>query len=67
MTMPSIPHPAPHPASLDAVRSLFPALQRRHNGSPVAYFSRRFRLVGVEGIGFSGQRERAPARAPTEG
>jgi cysteine desulfurase family protein (TIGR01976 family) len=36
--MPSIPHPAPHAASLDAVRSLFPALQRRHNGSPVAYF-----------------------------
>src|SRR3954470_5246145 len=30
--------PIPHAASLDAVRSLFPALQRRHNGSPVAYF-----------------------------
>jgi cysteine desulfurase family protein (TIGR01976 family) len=34
MTMPS----TPHAASPDAVRSLFPALQRRHNGSPVAYF-----------------------------
>ncbi len=34
MTTPS----TPHAASLDAVRSLFPALQRRHNGSPVAYF-----------------------------
>jgi cysteine desulfurase family protein (TIGR01976 family) len=34
MTTPS----TPHAASLDAVRSLFPALQRRHNGAPVAYF-----------------------------
>jgi cysteine desulfurase family protein (TIGR01976 family) len=34
MTMSS----TPHAASLDAVRSLFPALQRRHNGAPVAYF-----------------------------
>src|SRR5579872_4141817 len=34
MTTPS----TPHAASPDAVRSLFPALQRRHNGSPVAYF-----------------------------
>src|ERR1044071_6790974 len=28
----------PHAARLDAERSLFPALQRRHNGAPVAYF-----------------------------
>jgi cysteine desulfurase family protein (TIGR01976 family) len=35
MTSTPIARPAP---SLDEVRSHFPALQRRHNGSPVAYF-----------------------------
>lgn len=35
MTTPPTPRPAP---STDEVRAQFPALERRHNGSPVAYF-----------------------------
>jgi cysteine desulfurase family protein (TIGR01976 family) len=35
MTKPPTPRPA---ASADDVRSQFPALERRHNGAPVAYF-----------------------------
>src|SRR5262245_20250624 len=30
--------PAASPATLDEVRARFPALERRHNGAPVAYF-----------------------------
>ena len=37
MTVAELPRRA-HVASLETIRAQFPALMRRHNGLPVAYF-----------------------------